>query len=543
MKYKLKWKILLWNKWIYLIFIVSMLSYIYVPVKTICYSLSYINVPLADIYKEMCDRSYFFFVIVFCFNYLLISRERNVAKDILWIANRKTFYKGILFFSFANVMINFAILSLIEVGLWIGFGKNDIVFLIKSIEDIFVYYVLSGIIAILFSTFLSFIKYQTFSILIGIAVLFMISPIAYNIDGSKIHWLQKWFHIMPQGIGYWLNNDSGDHWNMFSLALICLWKGLLLVLILLCVKSKRILLYIFSGLMMVGGLWMASKPHVERYDVLMDNPDDNQSIYYAVDRYCNIFREETNEDVINALNYSISKYEMNIKIDWQLHNQVKLYLEGEAGSYDFTLYNRYEITDVRDKDGNKLKYFRDDDYLTVEVNRDNECIIIDYKGVASPCQADYDSIRLYAGMAWYPVPGKQIVQDINTETYEGLYVNNIGCKNVSTDYDICISSIHEVYCNLPGDNSRFRGRTDLLMISGGMLENTVIDNVNYIYPRSLKYCHRYDNGIDDWFAFVQQFIDENNITFDETYYVFFGNESFFYSAYETGDNMIMLNRK
>ena len=81
------------------------------------------------------------------------------------------------------------------------------------------------------------------------------------------------------------------------------------------------------------------------------------------------------------------------------------------------------------------------------------------------------------------------------------------------------------------------------MISGGMLENTVIDNVNYIYPRSLKYCHRYDNGIDDWFAFVQQFIDENNITFDETYYVFFGNESFFYSAYETGDNMIMLNRK
>jgi len=68
-------------------------------------------------------------------------------------------------------------------------------------------------------------------------------------------------------------------------------------------------------------------------------------------------RENDTENV--NVDFRVDSYDMNMSITNQLEVEAKLKIIADGcKTYCFTLYHRYNITDIKDEDNNNLKYDR-----------------------------------------------------------------------------------------------------------------------------------------------------------------------------------------
>lgn len=551
MYYRMLWKIVLKNKWICYSLFVCFCVMFYKPVITTYNAVSrFSNVALNEINLSFLSNCLIWYSIMFFVVYELMIQIKDTISQVLWISSKVDTYKKVFLFSITNNIIVSAFVLAVQTILFICFGQGYMSYLLKVIIDVFFYYFVVGVIATLIAMVVSVITKQLAGVVLGIISIIAISPVLDLLYSPQIEKIQKYFEILPQATNSTYDFDSGHHISAFSIGLIIVWVSFasLLLLGLLRHFSKKCL--VFSAIGILLGLYIVNMPYIERFDSGgYSNPDTN--IYYAFNNYNDIdVIRMTNDEALENAGFAVLKYEMEIEVRWKLRNKVKIWVDNTTlDSYVFTLYNRYEVSSIKDQNNNPLEYKRSEDTLQVSGTGDIEYVVVEYEGSAAPCQADFESIRLYAGFPWYPYPGEQqVVSAIKNDEYDIETIGYTDCKNNVTEYSVSVSSVFDVYSNLEKENDVYVGETDILMLSGGMMVEEIEGNIHYVYPVELSYYYKYNNGIEDWKEEVYSILIDAKKDFDpdEEVYCFYGNKYVFASSLDTkgfvlGENMIMYN--
>lgn len=550
MNYSLSWKILSKNKFISILFILVIGVVFFEPVKTIYNATTgFSNVSLPEINFSFMPGCIIWFSVMLFATHELIVQIRDNASQILWIASKDKVYKNVFKFFVINDAVIFGIIVLIQVVLFACFGKGIMVFLLKIIIDIFFYYFIVGIIAILIAIVLSLIEKPLLEIILMIIMIISTTSLL-DFDNKFISYVHDFFEFLPHGTSYHYSYLVGSHINISTIGLIVLWISLLVIIIKYSLKIRRFKNYILQIIGLALGIYIIMMPDIERFGTSGYNNGKNIYTAFQVYEDANI-SEQTNDEALANAGFVVTKYEMDIKVRWQLSNTVKMWVDNTSlDLYTFTLYNRYRVESVTDQNGKELEFEQKNDLLKITGTGELECIIVEYNGSAPPCEADFEAVRLYAGIPWYPYPGEQnIVSSIYYEEYDcyssGMY--NV-CENNSAEYYVKISSIHEIYSNLKKNNNSFEGKTDILMLVGGMIGEEIEGNIHYIFPLEISYYFKYDNGIEDWKTLANSFLTDCQVNIDSTdeFYCICGSDDVFMSRidprpYVLGDNILMLN--
>lgn len=166
------------------------------------------------------------------------------------------------------------------------------------------------------------------------------------------------------------------------------------------------------------------------------------------------------------------------------------------------------IKRISDINGNALYYEKKGDYITVYNNASIlKKIIISYEGAAPLFYSTRQGMFLPAYFPYYPIPGKMIFYDIDSQSY----IKDISYKAY---YDITIKSKMPVIANLPnkersGTYYHFSGVADGAYI----LSSLFMDSYNYnnqfevIYPIMEKRKSDIETIVKEWANDPEQDVD------------------------------------
>ena len=567
MNQRLCWKIFNKNKYISIAVLGIFAVMLYKPIKeTGYYMTDYPNKAINRITSSFLSVCLLWFSLISFITTYLIREIKQTAKEVLWFSAKHSVYKDVFAFSAAiNALVSF-LAGAYQVVLYFLYGKSHTEYLLRTLADIFFYYFIAGIIAILISLAVSFVKSEIVSVVLLLAVIISVSPLPnalaesfWDLDGKALpiyYKIRKLFEIMPQNMQYTMDFGVGKHVSLFTIGLMFIWlSGLtLLLLYLLGYRRKACNAALFIPLLL--GIYIVSMPYVERFEAITHEHDMYGLMYYydELDSKKEIsVSESSNSDELLSAGFSVEKYEMDIKTQWELNNSVRMTLDKpDLESYDFTLAHSYKILSVTDGGGKKLDFTRSGDNFSVSGTGNLTCIVVKYKGNAAPCLSDFESVRLYAGFPWYPYPGKQSLIDVKDFEDIGYDAENHDikyspCVNYVSEYDVSIESDYDIYSNLSGNSEGSRGKTDLLTLHGGMIKEDIEGNIHYIYPIELEYDCLLDDGADTWKQKVNEEMEKAGLSVktDEDYYIVFGGMYAFGVAggciYVSGSNVFMYN--
>ncbi len=526
MKYSASWKILAKNLWIRIVMAAGFVLLLFNPIRTSVSALTkYSNVALYEITSAFLYNTYIWFALIFFMTFELILQIKNSASQILWVSSKKETCKAVLKFSMINTgMLSLAII-IFESILFAIHGKGHTAYLFRIISDVFFYYFLTGMIAAVVAVNLSFIKKAIAGAIIGIVVIVLSGPF-FDMTGIFVNLsFQRPFEIMPQFSNYAYDIDSGFHISAYSMGLIVFWLGMNFLILMVVLKDFAVKKLVPAVLVAAFGLFVALMPSVSRFGS-SNRMNYKDALYLYGQNYRNVMDDyEDNETALEKARFKVTKYEMDLKAGWDLSNTVKMWVDNSnLENYVFTLYSPYEIKSVEDQKGNALEYTRSGDNFAVKGNGDVESVTVTYKGSAAPSIANYDAVRLCAGFPWYPYPGEQHIYSYEMEDEYGMLTFGF-CKNNEADYVVKADSIYELYADLEKDGNSFEGKTDSLVMAGGMVAEDVKDNINYVYPIEMDYSYRNDNGIADWEQYASEMMEAETSLKNNggDVYCFYGN--------------------
>lgn len=175
--------------------------------------------------------------------------------------------------------------------------------------------------------------------------------------------------------------------------------------------------------------------------------------------------------------FTVKRYELSFSIDDSLDAVATVQVSPtNLEEYRFTLYHGYTVSSVVDDSGEALSFVQDGDYLTIASVGPVESLTITYSGNGNKYYANSQGISLPGYFAYYPMAGYLTVWDDSSNSF-----------SVNTDFDetefyVQVSSSQRVFSNLPQTSENtFEGVTDTVSLYAGLMEQTEIDGVTYIY--------------------------------------------------------------
>lgn len=358
----------------------------------------------------------------------------------------------------------------------------DGAYFLYSAKISILYFFLANIIAILIGLLCSTIKKTAAAYLILIICSFVFSPMTsrltgeiYNRSDESIYPLWRIFEIFPKTLSY-DTAASGVNANIKSLSIIIFWISLFAIIAMFTVFSFRIkrakqiaaticlIVFVLSG---AGTLMPYSS-------ISLDTNSLGSDAEHYVLQDPEKFVIQKNEEP----NFEITGYDMNFKIKNLLSGDVTVKVDNpNLTEYHFTLYYGYKLKSVTNSNGEKLKYDRDGDYITVHTDAPTESFNFKYKGFSQVFYSNSQSSNLLGGFAYYPINGFRYVYSLADQ-------GSIRTKlSKSVPMSVKVDCGKTMFSNLEstGKNT-FEGTSDSLTLVSGFYKEINTDGIRMIYP-------------------------------------------------------------
>lgn len=367
------------------------------------------------------------------------------------------------------------------------------------------YFFLANIIAILIGLLCSTIKKTAAAYLILIICSFVFSPMTnrltgeiYNRSDESIYPLWRIFEIFPKTLSY-DTAASGINANIKSLSIIVFWISLFAIIAMFTVFSFRIkrakqiaaticlIVFVLSG---AGTLMPYSSISL-----------DTNSLGSDAEHY--VFQDPENFVIQKneKPNFEITGYDMNFKIKNLLSGDVTVKVDNpNLTEYHFTLYYGYKLKSVTNSNGEKLKYDRDGDYITIHTDAPTESFNFKYKGFSQVFYSNSQSSNLLGGFAYYPINGFRYVYSLADQ-------GSIRTKlSKSVPMSVKVDCGKTMFSNLEStEKNTFEGTSDSLTLVSGFYKEINTDGVRMIYP---YYQNPLDiGGVEDYETQLKMLID------------------------------------
>lgn len=358
----------------------------------------------------------------------------------------------------------------------------DGAYFLYSAKISILYFFLANIIAILIGLLCSTIKKTAAAYLILIICSFVFSPMTsrltgeiYNRSDESIYPLWRIFEIFPKTFSHDIA-ASGVNANIKSLSIIIFWISLFAIIAMFTVFSFRIkrakqiaaticlIVFVLSG---AGTLMPYSSISL---DTNFLGSDAEHYVFQDPENFVIQKNEEPN--------FEITGYDMNFKIKNLLSGDVTVKVDNpNLTEYHFTLYYGYKLKSVTNSNGEKLKYDRDGDYITVHTDASTESFNFKYKGFSQVFYSNSQSSNLLGGFAYYPINGFRYVYSLADQ-------GSIRTKlSKSVPMSVKVDCGKTMFSNLEstGKNT-FEGTSDSLTLVSGFYKEINTDGVRMIYP-------------------------------------------------------------
>lgn len=380
----------------------------------------------------------------------------------------------------------------------------DGAYFLYSAKISILYFFLANIIAILIGLLCSTIKKTAAAYLILIICSFVFSPMTsrltgeiYNKSDESIYPLWRIFEIF-QNTSY-DTTASGVNANIKSLSIIVFWISLFAIIAMFTVFSFRIkrakqiaaticlAVFVLSG---AGTLMPYSSISLD------SNSLGSDTEHYVLQDPENFIIQKNEEP-----NFEITGYDMNFKIKNLLSGDVTVKVDNpNLTEYHFTLYYGYKLKSVTNSSGEKLKYDRDGDYITVHTDAPTESFNFKYKGFSQVFYSNSQSSNLLGGFAYYPINGFRYVYSVADQ-------GSIRTKlSTSVPMSVKVDCGKTMFSNLEstGKNT-FEGTSDSLTLVSGFYKEINTDGIRMIYP---YYQNPLDiGGVEDYETQLKMLID------------------------------------
>ena len=381
----------------------------------------------------------------------------------------------------------------------------DGAYFLYSAKISILYFFLANIIAILIGLLCSTIKKTAAAYLILIICSFVFSPMTsrltgeiYNRSDESIYPLWRIFEIFPKTFSHDIA-ASGVNANIKSLSIIVFWISLFAIIAMFTVfsfrikRAKQIAATICLAVFLLSGA-----------DTLMPYSSislDTNSLGSDTEHY--VFQDPENFVIQKneKPNFEITGYDMNFKIKNLLSGDVTVKVDNpNLTEYHFTLYYGYKLKSVSNSNGEKLKYDRDGDYITVHTDAPTESFNFKYKGFSQVFYSNSQSSNLLGGFAYYPINGFRYVYSVADQ-------GSIRTKlSTSVPMSVKVDCGKKMFSNLEstGKNT-FEGTSDSLTLVSGFYKEINTDGVRMIYP---YYQNPLDiGGVEDYETQLKMLID------------------------------------
>lgn len=380
----------------------------------------------------------------------------------------------------------------------------DGAYFLYSAKISILYFFLANIIAILIGLLCSTIKKTAVAYLILIISSFVFSPMTsrltgeiYNKSDESIYPLWRIFEIFQNTL--YDTTASGVNANIKSLSIIVFWISLFAIIAMFTVFSFRIkrakqiaaticlIVFVLSG---AGTLMPYSS-------ISLDINSFSSDTEHYVSQNPENFIIQKNEEP----NFEITGYDMNFKIKNLLSGDVTVKVDNpNLTEYHFTLYYGYKLKSVTNSNGEKLKYDRDGDYITVHTDAPTESFNFKYKGLSQVFYSNSQSCKLLGGFAYYPINGFRYVYSVADQ-------GSIRTKlSKSVPMSVKVDCGKKMFSNLENTGKNiFEGTSDSLTLVSGFYKEINTDGVRMIYP---YYQNPLDiGGVEDYETQLKMLID------------------------------------
>lgn len=344
------------------------------------------------------------------------------------------------------------------------------------------YFFLANIIAILIGLLCSTIKKTAAAYLILIICSFVFSPMTsrltgeiYNRSDESIYPLWRIFEIFPKTLSY-DTAASGINANIKSLSIIIFWISLFAIIAMFTVfsfrikRAKQIAATICLAVFVLSGAGTLMPYSSISLDTNSLGSDAEHYVFQDPENFVIQKNEEPN--------FEITGYDMNFKIKNLLSGDVTVKVDNpNLTEYHFTLYYGYKLKSVSNSNGEKLKYDRDGDYITIHTDAPTESFNFKYKGFSQVFYSNSQSSNLLGGFAYYPINGFRYVYSVADQ-------GSIRTKlSTSVPMSVKVDCGKKIFSNLEstGKNT-FEGTSDSLTLVSGFYKEINTDGVRMIYP-------------------------------------------------------------
>lgn len=357
----------------------------------------------------------------------------------------------------------------------------DGAYFLYSAKISILYFFLANIIAILIGLLCSTIKKTAAAYLLLIISSFVFSPMTsrltgeiYNKSDESIYPLWRIFEIF-QNTSY-ETAASGINANIKSLSIIVFWISLFAIIAMFTVfsfrikRAKQIAATICLAVFVLSGAGTLMPYSSISLDTNSLGSDAEHYVFQDPENFVIQKNEEPN--------FEITGYDMNFKIKNLLSGDVTVKVDNpNLTEYHFTLYYGYKLKSVTNSNGEKLKYDRDGDYITVHTDAPTESFNFKYKGFSQVFYSNSQSCELLGGFAYYPINGFRYVYSLADQ-------GSIRTKlSKSVPMSVKVDCGKTMFSNLEstGKNT-FEGTSDSLTLVSGFYKEISIDGIRMIYP-------------------------------------------------------------
>lgn len=358
----------------------------------------------------------------------------------------------------------------------------DGAYFLYSAKISILYFFLANIIAILIGLLCSTIKKTAAAYLILIICSFVFSPMTsrltgeiYNRSDESIYPLWRIFEIFPKTFSHDIA-ASGVNANIKSLSIIVFWISLFAIIAMFTVfsfrikRAKQIAATVCLAVFVLSGAGTLMPYSSISLDTNSLGSDTEHYVFQDPEKFVIQKNEEPN--------FEITGYDMNFKIKNLLSGDVTVKVNNpNLTEYHFTLYYGYKLKSVSNSNGEKLKYDRDGDYITVHTDAPTESFNFKYKGFSQVFYSNSQSSNLLGGFAYYPINGFRYVYSLADQ-------GSIRTKlSKSVPMSVKVDCGKTMFSNLEstGKNT-FEGTSDSLTLVSGFYKEINTDGIRMIYP-------------------------------------------------------------
>ena len=382
----------------------------------------------------------------------------------------------------------------------------DGAYFLYSAKISILYFFLANIIAILIGLLCSTIKKTAAAYLILIICSFVFSPMTsrltgeiYNRSDESIYPLWRIFEIFPKTFSHDIA-ASGVNANIKSLSIIVFWISLFAIIAMFTVfsfrikRAKQIAATVCLAVFVLSGAGTLMPYSSISLDTNSLGSDAEHYVFQDPEKFVIQKNEEPN--------FEITGYDMNFKIKNLLSGDVTVKVDNpNLTEYHFTLYYGYKLKSITNSSGEKLKYDRDGDYITVHTDAPTESFNFKYKGFSQVFYSNSQSCELLGGFAYYPINGFRYVYSVADQ-------GSIRTKlSTSVPMSVKVDCGKTMFSNLEstGKNT-FEGTSDSLTLVSGFYKEINADGIRMIYP---YYESPYDiDGVKDYETQLKMLIDK-----------------------------------